>query len=81
MRTTINLDEDVLQKSRELAARLNRPFRAIVNEALRRGLLEVEKPTRRRPCRTKARPLGLRPGINLDNIHELLAQVEGEDTR
>ncbi len=81
MRTTINLDEDVLQKSRELAARLNRPFRAVINEALRRGLIEVEKPVRQRPYKTKARPLGLRAGINLDNIHELLAQVEGEEYR
>ena len=81
MRTTINLDDDVLQKSRELADRLNRPFRVVVNEALRRGLKEVEKPALRRPYRTKARPLGLRPGINLDNIHELLAQAEGEDYR
>ena len=81
MRTTINLDEDVLQKSRELAARLNRPFRTIINEALRRGLPEVEKPTRQRPYKTKARPLGVRPGINLDNIHELIAQAEGEDHR
>jgi len=81
MRTTINLDEDVLEKGRELATRLNRPFRAIINEALRRGLLEVDKPTRQRRYQTKARPLGVRPGINLDNIHELIAQVEGEDHR
>lgn len=81
MRTTINLDEDIIQKSRELATRLNRPFRAVINEALRRGLTEVEKPALQRPYKTKARPLGLRPGINLDNIHELLAQFEGEDYR
>jgi hypothetical protein len=81
MRTTINLDEDVLQKSREIANRLNRPFRSIINEALRRGLLELEKPTRQRHYKTKARPLGVRPGVNLDNIHELLAQIEGEDHR
>ena len=81
MRTTINLDEDVLEKGRELAAKLDRPFRAVINEALRRGLPEVEKPTRQRPYHTKARPLSVRPGINLDNIHELLNQVEGEDHR
>ena len=81
MRTTINLDEDVLQKGRELAAKLNKPFRAVINEALRRGLLDVEKPTRHRRYQTKARPLDVRPGINLDNIHELLARIEGEDHR
>ena len=81
MRTTINLDGDVLEKSRELAARLKRPFRAVINEALRRGLPEVEKPAAQRPYQTRARSLGLRSGINLDNIHELLAQVEGEEHR
>jgi hypothetical protein len=81
MRTTINLDEDVLQKGRELASRLKKPFRSIINEALRRGLPEVEKPTRQRRYQTKARSLGVRPGISLDNIHELLAQVEGEEHR
>jgi hypothetical protein len=78
MRTTINLDEDVFEKTRELAGRLNKPFRAVLNEALRRGLPEIEKPARQRRYETKARPLALRPGIDLDNIHELLAQVEGE---
>jgi hypothetical protein len=81
MRTTINLDEDVLEKGRNLAAKLNKPFRAIINEALRRGLSEVEKPAKQRSYQTKARPMHIKPGINLDNIHELLARIEGEDHR
>jgi len=31
--------------------------------------------------RTKPRPMGLRRGLDLDNIQELLAQVEGQDAR
>jgi hypothetical protein len=81
MRTTLKLDEDVLDKARALATQRHLPFRAVVNEALRLGLAEVAKPARQRPYRTRARPLGLRKGHSLDNISDLLAQAEGEDYR
>ena len=81
MRTTLNLDEDVLDRARALAGRLHSPMRQIVNEALRAGLRVVEEPTRIRPYRTHPRKMGLKAGRNLDNIQELLAQVEGEDAR
>ena len=53
-------------------------FRAVVNETLRRGLVQaVGKPPRQR-FRVKVRDLGrLRPGLSLDNIGELLDHVEG----
>jgi hypothetical protein len=53
----------------------------VINEALRAGLKEVEKPAMQRPYQTEAHPMGLRQGRNLDNIQELLAQIEGEDAR
>jgi hypothetical protein len=81
MRTTISLDEDVLERARALAARLKVPFKTVVNEALRAGLRETEKPAKRRPYRTIPSKMGLRPGFNLDNIQELLAQAEGENFR
>ncbi len=81
MRTTLALDEDVLDRARALAARMRTPFRRVVNEALRAGLKSVAAPTPPRKYRTPARALGLKPGRNLDNISELLAQVEGEEFR
>jgi len=81
MRTTLSLDEDVLEKARKLADRLRLPFKKVVNEALRVGLGEVEKPAKRRRYRTPSRDMGLRPGYCLDNIGELLAQAEGEECR
>jgi hypothetical protein len=53
----------------------------VINAALRAGLDEVLKPSAARPYRTKARPLGLRPGLSYNNISELLARAEGEDHR
>ena len=81
MRTTITIDDDVLDRARAAANRLNKSFRAVVNEALRSGLEQVEKPPRRHRYRTTPHAMGLRRGYNLDNIQELLAQMEGEDFR
>jgi hypothetical protein len=81
MRTTIVLDDDVLDRSRALASRLGVPFRQVVNEALRAGLQQAEPLARVRPYRTEPHDMGLQAGRNLDNIAELLAQVEGEDHR
>lgn len=38
MRTTLSIDEDVLDWARELARRADRPFRRIINDAVRQGL-------------------------------------------
>ena len=81
MRTTLTIDDDVLDRARSVAERLHTPFRRVVNEALRAGLQTVEESTKSRPYRTRPRKLGLRAGRSLDNIQELLAQIEGEDHR
>lgn len=79
MRTTLTLDPDVAAKAKKGAAQLGKPFREVVNAALRIGLDEVLKPAAAKPYRTEARPLGLRQGFSYDNIAELLARAEGED--
>jgi hypothetical protein len=81
MRTTITIDDDVLERARAVAAKLRTPFKTVVNEALRTGLDHVEQPANRRRYKTKSHAMGLRSGRNLDNIQELLAQIEGEDSR
>ena len=81
MRTTLSIDDDVLERARAIAAKLSTPFRTIINEALRAGLEQVEQPAKQRRYKTKPHKMGLRRGRNLDNIQELLAQVEGEDSR
>ncbi len=81
MRTTLPIDDDVLDRARALSQKLGTPFRRVVNEALRAGLETVEAPTKMRRYRTQPHKMGLKAGKNLDNIQELLAQVEGEDFR
>jgi hypothetical protein len=81
MRTTLVIDDDVLDKARALASQKKLPFRKVVNEALRAGLSLAETPAKQKKYRTVPRPLGLRLGRSLDNIQELLSQVEGENRR
>ena len=81
MRTTLTIDEDVAEKAKMAARTLGRPFKQVVNEALRIGLAQVAQPAKVKPYRTRPHPMGLRPGLSLVNIQELLAQGEGEDAR
>jgi hypothetical protein len=77
VRTTLTLDDDVAAKLKALARRTGRAFRDVVNETLRRGLADSRQPRARHPFKVQARDLGCRPGINMDNIGELLEQIEG----
>lgn len=81
MRTTLTLDPDVAVKARKGAARLGRPFKDVVNQALRIGLDEVLAPPSAKAYQTQPRPLGLRDGLNYDDIAGLLAVGEGEEHR
>lgn len=81
VRTTLTLDEDVAAKLKAAARRSGRAFRDVVNEALRRGLVN-DRPARRKPFRVHARSLGgTRPGLSLDNVGALLQQIEGPSHR
>ena len=78
MRTTLTLDEDVAEKLKAQSRRAGRSFRDIVNETLRQGLASRRGTTRRLDFRITARDLGgLKPGLSLDNVAELIEQVEG----
>jgi len=80
MRTTLSLDDDVIDQARKVAEKLSTSFREVVNEALRVGLREVEKPASSKPYHTAPHPMGLRRGYDLDNVQEILSRLEGENT-
>ena len=78
MRTTLTLDDDVAARLKAEARRTGRPFKQVLNECLRRGLSSPRRPASRAPFKVVARDLGnLRPGLNLDNVAELLEVAEG----
>jgi hypothetical protein len=78
MRTTLTLDDDVAVQLERLRRARNVRLKDVVNEALRRGLRDMNAPAKkRRPFRTRTFHMG-KPLINLDNVAEALARVEGE---
>lgn len=81
MRTTLTLDPDVASKARLSASKLGKSFKETINAALRIGLDELVRPRASKTYVTKGRPLGLKEGLNYDNINELLATVEEEGFR
>jgi hypothetical protein len=78
MRTTLTIDNDVAVQLERLRRMRNATLKALVNEALRRGLRDMTaEPKKRKPFRTRAFHMG-KPLINLDNTAEALAYLEGE---
>ena len=76
MRTTITLDEDIARRIEQLQREQGVSFKEAINTTLRKGLGGVR---RRQPYRIKARPLGLRPGIDLTHALRLAADLEDEE--
>lgn len=82
MRTTLTLDDDVAVRLEKLREERNDSFKAIVNEALRRGLDRIEAPPERRePYRLRPFSPGRCLVNQLDDVAGVLAVVEGDDFR
>ena len=78
MRTTITLDDDVAEKLQaEMRRRRTNNLKETVNDVLRRGLVVRRELAAAKPFRVRARRLGTKPGLNYDNVSELLEQLEG----
>lgn len=76
MRTTVTLDRDVERLLRETAVRTRRPFKKVLNDALRLAL-EVQEGDGE-PFAVKARAMGLRNGIDPAGFNRLADDLEAE---
>ena len=78
MRTTLTLDDDLAEELRTLAHQTRRPFKDVLNEAIRTGLA---RRLQARPRRYRLEPAslgGVRPGVNLDKALQLSDALEDE---
>jgi hypothetical protein len=76
MRTTVTLDKDVERLLREAMHRSRSGFKQTLNAALRAGLGQKTASAKRRPFVLKARPLGLRPGLDPAGFNKLADDLE-----
>jgi hypothetical protein len=76
MRTTLTLDPEVHRLAEAIAHRSHRPFKAVVNDALRLGLGTATKGIRPKLFRVRASPLGLRAGLDASRLNQLADEIE-----
>lgn len=77
MRTTVTLDDDVAAAVQRVARERGMSFKAALNMALRAGLAAGAPASR--DYVAPARPLGLRPGVDLDKALRLAGSLEDEE--
>ncbi len=82
MRTTLTIEDDVaVRLEKELKSR-ETSFKALINDVLRRGLDDLDRPAeRRKPYVLCTVDLGECLVPNLDSVAEALAHGEGEASR
>jgi hypothetical protein len=78
MRTTVTLDPDVEQLLKATMHRRRKSFKQTLNEAIRRGLLPGTKSVTGESFKVKARPMGLRAGIDPTKLNQLADDMEIE---
>jgi predicted CopG family antitoxin len=79
MRTTLTIDDDVAAELERLRRARDASLKDLINEALRRGLRDMDAPTKKRkPFRTRTFDAGPPLIDNLDNVAEVLAVIEGD---
>jgi len=77
MRTTVTLDPDVEAKLHAVMRERGVSFKVALNDSIRAGLAPESRPRKR--FRVRARPMGVRPGINLDKALRLAGEMEDEE--
>lgn len=80
MRTTLTLEDDVVLAIQALVRERGDSFKAVVNDLLRRGLVDARAATGER-YRIEPVSLGTPRYADLDDIGEILLAAEGEDHR
>ncbi len=79
MRTTLTIDDDLAGILRRKSQELDKPFKELVNSALRRGLAEhlAEK---QKTVVVRPHDFGrVKAGIDMDRLNQLVDELEVED--
>ena len=80
MRTTLTIDDELVQALKELAYRSDKSFKEVVNETLRAGLTGQKVVPRARPYKVRPSSLGgVMPGIDLNKALQLADALEDQE--
>ena len=79
MRTTLTIADDLMDRLKREAKRSRRPFKTVVNDALRLGVDRMNPPARRAEFRQRTFKMGFPPGTRLDKALQLAAHLGDEE--
>ena len=78
MRTTVTIDPDVQELIRDAMQQTGQGFKTTLNEAVRKGLADMAPVKREKRFVVHAKDMGVCPGIDLANVHDLETELEVE---
>jgi plasmid stability protein len=81
IRTTVTLDDDVVERVKQQSRSRGRSFRETLNDLLRAALNPSETPPKRRELQIEPHHGGYYPGLNYDCTESLLEYLEGPHHR
>ncbi|MGH9583774.1 MAG: CopG family transcriptional regulator [Bryobacteraceae bacterium] len=81
IRTTVTLDEDVLERVKQESRSRGMSFRETLNDLLRTGLVAAEMQPPQRRLEIKPHHGGYYPGLNYDCTEVLIEHAEGVNHR
>jgi Arc/MetJ family transcription regulator len=81
IRTTVTLDDDVLDRVKRESRTRGASFRDTLNDLLRVALLHADQKSHSHKLKIKPTHMGYRAGLNHDDVESLLEYGEGEQHR
>jgi len=78
MRTTVTLDDDLAAELRNIAHQLKKPFKSVLNDAVRRGVGAARPVARPKRFVVEPRVCRLRPGFDDTRFNQLLDELDTE---
>lgn len=75
VRTTLTIDPEIAERLKQEVALGKRPFKAIVNDALRKGL-GLEPIPQKQPYRLRPHSSAFLPGIDPGKLNQLADELE-----
>jgi hypothetical protein len=81
IRTTVTLDEDVIERVKEESRTRGCSFRDTLNDLLRLALISVENKPAHRTLKIRPFHMGYKPGLNYNSVESLLEYGEGDTHR
>jgi hypothetical protein len=80
VRTTLTIDDETLERLRNVAKRSRLSFREVVGRALRVGLERLDPRPGRPAYSPTTFPMGFPPHLNLDKALGIAADLEDDET-